>query len=67
MIQTEKSGTLACNNDQTLFVFKQTSFGAYEDGIGTLRASGGDIGGGSENLVVIHGSSAACVQETGRE
>ena len=51
MIQTEKSGTLACNNDQTLFVFKQTSFGAYEDGIGTLRASGGDMGGAARTLL----------------
>lgn len=29
-----------------------TSFGDYAEGLGTLRASGGDIGGGSEVLVV---------------
>ena len=32
--------------------FTKTSFGQYADGIGTLRASGGDVGGGSETLVV---------------
>ena len=29
-----------------------TNFGNYAEGFGTLRASGGDIGGGSEMLVV---------------
>ena len=29
-----------------------TNFGNYAEGLGTLRASGGDIGGGSEMLVV---------------
>lgn len=29
-----------------------TNFGNYAEGLGTLRASGGDIGGGSEVLVV---------------
>ena len=29
-----------------------TSFGDYAEGFGTLRASGGDIGGGSEMLIV---------------
>ena len=32
--------------------FTKTSFGQYADGVGTLRASGGDIGGGSETLIV---------------
>lgn len=31
--------------------FTGSSFGMYEEGIGTLRASGGDLGGGSETLV----------------
>jgi len=31
--------------------FTQSSFSKYVDGIGTLRAAGGDIGGGSENLI----------------
>jgi DNA (cytosine-5)-methyltransferase 1 len=33
-------------------VVTSSSFGGYEQGLGTLRASGGDLGGGSENLVV---------------
>jgi hypothetical protein len=33
-------------------VVTSSSFGGYQEGLGTLRASGGDLGGGSENLVV---------------
>jgi len=29
-----------------------TNFGNYAEGLGTLRASGGDIGGGGEALIV---------------
>ena len=32
-------------------VFTPGSIGGYREGFGTLRANGGDIGGGSENLV----------------
>jgi len=33
--------------------FTLSSFGAYKPGVGTLRANGGDYGGGSETLVVL--------------
>ena len=33
-------------------VVTPSSFGGYSEGVGTLRANGGDLGGGSENLVV---------------
>jgi DNA (cytosine-5)-methyltransferase 1 len=33
-------------------VVTPSSFGGYQEGVGTLRAAGGDLGGGSENLVV---------------
>ncbi len=33
-------------------VYTQSSFGQYAEGVGTVRASGGDLGGGSENLLV---------------
>jgi DNA (cytosine-5)-methyltransferase 1 len=33
-------------------VVTPSSFGGYTQGVGTLRANGGDLGGGSENLVV---------------
>lgn len=32
--------------------YTQTSFANYNEGVGTIRASGGDLGGGSENLLV---------------
>lgn len=31
--------------------FTLSGFGAYREGVGTLKASGGDLGGGSENLI----------------
>ena len=33
-------------------VYTQSSFGGYREGCGTLRASGGGLGGGSESLIV---------------
>lgn len=41
--------------------YTSPSFGAYEEGCGTLRANGGDLGGGSESLVAsyaVHGKDA---------
>jgi DNA (cytosine-5)-methyltransferase 1 len=32
--------------------YRLSGYGDYKEGVGTLRASGGDYGGGSENLVV---------------
>lgn len=37
--------------------YTQSSFGGYREGCGTLRAAGGDLGGGSETLIV---DIAAC-------
>lgn len=34
--------------------FTPSSFGAYGEGVGTLRSSGGDLGGGSETLAVCN-------------
>jgi DNA (cytosine-5)-methyltransferase 1 len=42
--------------------FTASSFGAYKEGCGTLRASGGDSGGGSETLIVE--PVANCLQTT---
>jgi DNA (cytosine-5)-methyltransferase 1 len=33
--------------------FTSSSFGGYGEGVGTVRASGGDLGGGSETLVTF--------------
>jgi DNA (cytosine-5)-methyltransferase 1 len=38
--------------DSGHLVVTSSSFGGYKEGVGTLRAEGGDLGGGSENLVV---------------
>ena len=45
-------GSLNCMHDQQCIMFSKTSFAKYEevDNTTSLRASGGDIGGGSENL-----------------
>lgn len=45
-----------CNPEiETLIpvVFSPSGYSEYKEGIGTLRANGGDIGGGSEMLIVI--------------
>jgi DNA (cytosine-5)-methyltransferase 1 len=34
--------------------FRGASFGGYQEGVGTLRREGGDLGGGSETLVCSH-------------
>jgi DNA-cytosine methyltransferase len=46
-------------NECGLFVaevqsFTGSSFGQYAEGVGTLRAKGGDAGGGSETIAVAH-------------
>ena len=38
--------------DDTGTGFTPSSFGAYGEGVGTLRSTGGDLGGGSETLAV---------------
>jgi DNA (cytosine-5)-methyltransferase 1 len=45
--------------------FTTSSFGNYSEGIGTIRANGGDIGGGSETLYVSE--IANCLQTTCHE
>ena len=37
---------------QETVVYRQTGFADYDEGCGTLRASGGDFGGGTESIVV---------------
>jgi DNA (cytosine-5)-methyltransferase 1 len=45
-------------------VFTKGSIGGYREGVGTLRASGGDLGGGSENLVAAEKNWPAQVAPT---
>jgi DNA (cytosine-5)-methyltransferase 1 len=42
--------------------FTTSSFGNYSEGVGTIRANGGDIGGGSETLYIPN--VANCLQTT---
>jgi DNA (cytosine-5)-methyltransferase 1 len=45
-------GTAGISNQTPLIgTYTPSSIGGYREGIGTLRANGGDVGGGSENLV----------------
>jgi DNA (cytosine-5)-methyltransferase 1 len=66
---THRMGT-GGNNTPMIFdersqqAYAQSSFGNYTEGFGTLRASGGDLGGGSETLVTT-GLSEEIVFEPG--
>lgn len=55
-ITEDVSSTLGVNCGMTTgrngVLYAQSSFGNYSKGCGTLKANGGDIGGGSENLVL---------------
>lgn len=48
--------------DYTSIVFENNSFAGYKSGIGSLKASGGDNGGGSETLVVEAEQGNSCVR-----
>ena len=47
--QHKDATDLVCQPD----IFGQSQYGAYAEGCTTLRASGGDHGGGSENLIAM--------------
>jgi DNA (cytosine-5)-methyltransferase 1 len=48
--------------EQDPAAFTASSFGSYSEGVGTIRAAGGDLGGGSETLYVP--DLANCLQTT---
>lgn len=51
-VTPECVGALTCMHDQQAICFRQGGFAEYIEGeVGTLRASDGDFGGGSENLI----------------
>lgn len=41
--------------------YSPSSFGGYSEGVGSLRASGGDLGGGSEVLITNSGDISFCL------
>ena len=52
---SETCNTLDCMHDKQAVIYRQGGFADYIEGeAGTIRASGGDLGGGSENLVVSY-------------
>ena len=53
--QHKDATDLVCQPD----IFGQSQYGAYAEGCTTLRASGGDHGGGRENLVAMSGENPA--------
>mgnify|MGYP006935499754 CR=1 FL=1 len=45
--------------------YTPSSIGDYREGIGTLRANGGDLGGGSEGLIASTGDISHCLNAGG--
>lgn len=56
----QRDFTPSKSEGQNSTAFTKTSFGSYDQGCGTLRAAGGDLGGGSETLV-----AQSLITETG--
>jgi len=51
-ISEDKAHTLNATHEAQTVAFTPSSFAQYAEGIGTIRAAGGDLGGGSEGLIV---------------
>ena len=49
---TPRATAKGSGSDQVI-PFTPSSFAQYEEGVGTLRSSGGDLGGGSETLLAL--------------
>lgn len=43
--------------------YTPTGYGRYTEGLGTLRASGGDYGGGTEVLIVSYQEITGCLSQ----
>lgn len=52
IVQTLRAGMGHGGTNGPLIMFENHQFGGYKEGCGTIKASGGSCGGGSENLVV---------------
>lgn len=50
-IQAKPNGGVSANCTPSV-LYRQDGFGAYAEGVGTLKASSGDVGGGTESIVV---------------
>ena len=46
--------TISAAHEHAIMTYSVSSFGAYSEGTTSLRAQGGDNGGGSENIAVQH-------------
>ena len=50
---TDTASTSIRSGSQQVEPFTPSSFAQYEQGVGTLRSNGGDLGGGSETLIAF--------------
>ena len=52
--------------EQNPTAYVESSFGTFAErsAAGTVKASGGGIGGGSETLIIVHGRQDPCVSQT---
>jgi DNA (cytosine-5)-methyltransferase 1 len=50
---------------QRIASYTVASFGKYSEGVGTLRSEGGDLGGGSETIIMAHGQANAEIRQDG--
>ena len=47
------TGSPESSSGENLIPFTPSSFAQYQEGVGTLRSNGGDLGGGSETLLAL--------------
>ena len=52
-VKTLNASMVKRPEDSIVVPFTPSSFAQYEEGVGTLRSSGGDLGGGSETLLAL--------------
>ena len=52
-VKTLNASMVKLPEDSIVIPFTPSSFAQYEEGVGTLRSNGGDLGGGSETLLAL--------------
>lgn len=57
--------TTSASKKENVTCFTPSSFGTYREGVGTITASGGDLGGGSDNLIAYRTAGDGGVYDMG--